>query len=244
MALRLAPDGSCDAPRPRVGHRHRGQQRLRVRMQRIVEQFVAVGEFDDAAEIHHRDALAEMPHHREIVRDEQIGQAELLAQILEQVHHLRLDRYIKRRHRFVADDELGVQRKRARNADALALASRHFMRVAIAEARIQATDRQKFAHACGALRGVRLDAVHLDRFADDVAHLHAGIERAVRVLEYHLDTPAQRQQFLALHAARCRRRRTGFRPRSAAPAEGCSGPSWSCRSRSRQQGRAFRRGGR
>ena len=41
--------------------------------------------------------------------------------------------------------------------------------------------------------------------------------------------------------ARCRRRRRGSRRRSAARAAGCSGRSWSCRSRSRRPGPASRR---
>ena len=38
----------------------------------------------------------------------------------------------------------------------------------------------------------------IDRLADDVADLHARVQRAVRVLEDHLDAPAQRQQSVAL----------------------------------------------
>jgi hypothetical protein len=45
-------------------------------MQRVVEQLVAIGQLDDAAEIHHRDTLTEMPHHREIVGDEQVGETD------------------------------------------------------------------------------------------------------------------------------------------------------------------------
>jgi len=57
-------------------------------MQRVVEQPVAIRQLDDAAEIHHGYTLPEMPHHREIVGDEQVGEAEALAQILKQVDDL------------------------------------------------------------------------------------------------------------------------------------------------------------
>jgi hypothetical protein len=50
-------------------------------MQRVVEQLVAIRQLDDAAEIHHGYTLTEMPHHRQIVGDEQVGEAEALAQI-------------------------------------------------------------------------------------------------------------------------------------------------------------------
>src|SRR5262249_60626844 len=68
----------------RVRHRHRAEQRLCVGMERMIEQLVAFGELDDAAEIHDRDALTKMPYDRQIVRDEQIGEVELVAQIFQQ----------------------------------------------------------------------------------------------------------------------------------------------------------------
>ena len=163
-------------------------------MQRVVEQLVAIGELDDAAEIHHGDALAEMPHHRQIVRDEQIGEAEALAQILEQIDDLRLDRDVERGHRLVADDEFRIERERARDPDALALAARHLVRIAIGEIRIEAADREQLAHPRRAARRIGLDGVHLHRLGDDVADLHARIERAVGILEDDLDAAPQRQR--------------------------------------------------
>ena len=96
-------------------------------MQRVIEQLVAIGELDNAAEIHHRHALTQVSHHRQIVRDEQIGQAEALAQVLEQVDDLGLDRHVERRHRLVADDEGGIDRQGPGNGDALALAAAELM---------------------------------------------------------------------------------------------------------------------
>src|SRR5947209_18752084 len=61
--------------------------------------------------------------HREIVGDEDVGQAELLLEILEQVDDLRLDRHVECGYRLVAYDELRRHRERARDADALALAA-------------------------------------------------------------------------------------------------------------------------
>ena len=87
-------------------------------------------DLDNLAEIHHRDASADMFHHAQIVRDKKIGQLEFLLQILQQVQYLRLDRHIERGHRFVADDELGVLSQGPRDADALALAAGKGVRVA------------------------------------------------------------------------------------------------------------------
>ena len=50
-------------------------------MQRIGEQRGLVRVFDDTPEIHHRHAMADMLHDREIVRDEQIRQPEVALQV-------------------------------------------------------------------------------------------------------------------------------------------------------------------
>src|SRR5215471_14107411 len=167
-------------------------------MQRVVEQLVAVRELDDAAEIHHRDALAKMPHQREIVRDEQVGEAEALAQILKQVDDLRLDRHIEGGYGLIADDEFGIERESARDPDALALAPRHLMRIAIGKIRTEAADREQLAHPGDAARRIGLDGMYLYRLGDDVADLHARIERAVWILEDDLDAAPQRLELLVL----------------------------------------------
>ncbi len=113
-----------------IGDRHGGQERPRVRVARRGIHDVRWPDLDDLAEVHHRDAVADVLHHRQVVGDEQVGQAELLAQVGEQVQDLGLDRHIERRDRLVADDELGLDRERAGDADALALAARELVRVA------------------------------------------------------------------------------------------------------------------
>ena len=75
------------------------------------------------AEVHHPDPVADVLDDREVVGDEQVGQAELLLEVVEQVQDLALDRHVERRDRLVADDELGVQGERPGDADALALAA-------------------------------------------------------------------------------------------------------------------------
>src|SRR5262249_27676506 len=99
------------------------EKRPRVRMQCIVEQLVAIGELDNTPKIHHRNAVAEMPHHRQVVGNEQVGEAETHAQVLEQIHDLRLDRDIESGYRLVTDDEFGFERESAGDSDPLALAT-------------------------------------------------------------------------------------------------------------------------
>lgn len=59
-------------------------------MLRVFEKGTGLGQLDDFPRIHHRDAVADVADDAEIVRDEEIGEAELLLQIGEQIDDLRL----------------------------------------------------------------------------------------------------------------------------------------------------------
>ena len=85
-----------------------------------------------------RDPVGDVAHHRQIVGDEQVGEAEPRLQVLEQVEDLRLDRDVERRDRLVADQELGLQRQGAGDADALPLAAGEAVRVAAEVAHVEA----------------------------------------------------------------------------------------------------------
>ena len=154
-------------------------------------------DLDDAAEIHDGDAVGDVAHHGEIVGDEDVGEPQPLLQLHEQVHHLRLDRHVERRDRLVADDEARVERERAGDADALALAAGELVRIALGHVGQQAD------HARSARRRAR------DRHRGSPATpctssgspmmsrtCHARIERAVGVLVDHLHAPADRPHAL------------------------------------------------
>ena len=55
------------------------------------KQLQTLGIFDDLAQIHHRDVVADELDHAEIVADEQIGQAELVLERAQQIEDLRLN---------------------------------------------------------------------------------------------------------------------------------------------------------
>jgi hypothetical protein len=57
-----------------IGDRDCRQQRLRIGMQRVIVKLVLVRQLDNFAQVHHRHAVADMAHHRKIVRDEQVRQ--------------------------------------------------------------------------------------------------------------------------------------------------------------------------
>ena len=75
--------------------------------------------------------VGEVAHHRQVVGDEDEGDAELAPELVEKLDHLRLDRDVERGDRLVADDELGLERQRAGDGDALALAAGELVRVAL-----------------------------------------------------------------------------------------------------------------
>ena len=66
-----------------VHHRNRREQRLGVGMFRRGDNFAGGGEFDDFAQVHDHDPVADVLDHGEVVSDEQISKASFLLQILE-----------------------------------------------------------------------------------------------------------------------------------------------------------------
>src|SRR5690606_16387091 len=90
----------------------------------------AFAELDDAALAHHRDAVREVPHQHQVVRDEQVGELHPLLQASEQVDDLHPYRYVERGDRLVADDDIRLRCERTRDHDALPLSARELMRKA------------------------------------------------------------------------------------------------------------------
>src|SRR5260370_99250 len=92
----------------------------------------------------------------------------------------------RRRAIRVCRDVLGIERKRARNADALTLAGGEFMGVAFHRARIETHHGEQLA---GTLpRSLGINAIGDRPVANDGADLAARIERGERILKDHLDT--------------------------------------------------------
>ena len=64
-------------------------------MKRTIQDLFDWADFDNLAKVHDRNAGAQVRDHGEIVRDEQVSDAELLLQIFQQVQHLGLDRHVQ-----------------------------------------------------------------------------------------------------------------------------------------------------
>src|SRR5215471_11631856 len=181
----------------RIGDRDRRQQRLGIGMQRRRIEVFSRRDLDDAAEIHHRDACADVLDDRQIVRDEEIGQPELLLQVFQQIDDLRLDRYVERRDGLVAHDQLRRYGEGARDADALPLPARKFVRVTVHMIGVEPHRFEQLDNAALESLPRAREAVDDERLADNRADRHARIERGVGVLKNDLHVAAERTQFAA-----------------------------------------------
>ncbi|MNG01827.1 hypothetical protein D3C84_848230 [compost metagenome] len=79
----------------RIGREHRIQQGAGIGVTGFSKQRFARTLFDDAPQVHHRYPVGEVFDDREVVADQQIGQAEFALEVLQQVENLRLHRHIQ-----------------------------------------------------------------------------------------------------------------------------------------------------
>ena len=219
---------------PWIGLRHRGQQRRRIGVERRGVEAPRRGDLDDAPNIHHGHAVAHVLHHAEVVRHEQVGQAEPVLQFQQQVDDLRLHRDIERRDRLIRHDQLRIERERPRDADTLPLAAAERVREAAERRTRQLHQVEQFQHPFTPFRRIA-DPVDQERLGNDVAHRHARIERGVRVLEDHLHVPPygpqpRPRQRHEVDGRRSVRREADLARRSLQAPARCSGRPWSYRS--------------
>src|ERR1700675_189531 len=112
----------------------------------------------DPARAHDDQLVGQRLDDAEIVADEEVGEAVANLQLAEEIDDLGLHRYVEGRGRLVEDDQLRAKDDGARDGDALALAARELMRVAVAGGGIEAHLEQDLVHEGAALLAARLDA--------------------------------------------------------------------------------------
>jgi len=95
-AWHLATQDDLLALRAWFGHRNGGKQSASIGMPWICEYRIALPHLHDSAEMHHCNAISNVFHHGEIVRNENIGKAQSPLQVAQQIEHLRSDRNIER----------------------------------------------------------------------------------------------------------------------------------------------------
>ncbi len=150
-----------------------------------VEDLVAVTLLHDGAAQHHHDLVGQVLHDRKIVRYKQIGQPELLLQIEQQVEDAGLNRHVERRHRLVEREDLGPQRQRPRDPDALLLPAGELTRI---PAGIGVPQPDGVEQLGDPRAGVGLaESVGVQRLSQQIENRQSWIQRRRRVLEDDLD---------------------------------------------------------
>ena len=133
--------------------------------------------------------------HVHVVGDEQVAQALFFLQALQQAQHLLLDSHIERAGGLVEHQHLRLHDERARHGQALTLAARKFMRVALQQARVlrlsQAHFGQHGLHARTAFGHAECGLMHLQALAHDLFDREAGGQGRERVLKHHLHPAAK-----------------------------------------------------
>src|SRR2546422_241528 len=77
------------------------------------------------------DPIRDVPDHSEVVGDEDVREAELVLEVVEQVDDLCLNRDVEGGDGLVGDDQLRAEREGPGDADPLPLATRELVRVAV-----------------------------------------------------------------------------------------------------------------
>src|SRR5579884_768757 len=208
--ISLEDDPPLLSLRLRIRRRNGGHQGLRVRMQGVPVQILAIGNLDDAPQVHHCHAVADVAYDAEIVGDEEIRELEFLLQLFHEVEDLRLDGHVERRHRFVGDHEIGPKSERSGDADALTLAAAELVWVAVDVLGRESDGLQQllndgppapgraaqtpatvavFAQVVPSRNGA---GKIFERLGYDLVDRHPRVKRAEGVLEDHLHLPTHR----------------------------------------------------
>ena len=190
-------------------------------------------------EVHDRHLVREKLDHRDVVGDEEIGQAQPLLQILQQVQDLRLHRHVERAGRLVADRSASARppaRARSRCAGAGRRKTRADSGISSSGSRPTCFSSSS-TRAAGAVRRCRAtpsaampsSTISITRMRG-LSELYGSWNMIWKSLRSGRSSPRRA-------ASPDRRRRTARCRRSAAPAAGCLCPPSSCRSRTRRPAR-------
>ena len=105
--------------------------------------------------MHDRDPVGDVADDADVVGDEEVGEAELVLEVVEQVDDLRLDRDVEGGDRLVGDDQLRLQRQRPGDPDPLPLAAGELVREAVVVLGGEADPLEQLLHPAAQLRAAR-----------------------------------------------------------------------------------------
>jgi hypothetical protein len=140
--------------------------------------------FNDLAGVENKDAVGEAVEKEGIVRDQEKGKAESIADLAEKLKDFALGGGIERGRRFVGDEESGLASDSLHDEDALTLAAAEFVRIRTGD-----TWSVVVENGCENLRGLvaqsgtRQRAVGGENVADLLADAKRGVQRRGRLLK-------------------------------------------------------------
>src|SRR5438094_779885 len=172
----------------RIRYGDRRQEGLGIGVLRRREQVFGGRGFDNPADVHYRDPVADVLDDAQVVSDEEIGKPESFLKLEEKVQDLCLDRHIQRGDGFVRNDQTRMQGKCAGDADTLALAAREGMRVAPHIFRPEADEAKDLHDPVGSFLQVTY-AVDEQRLAHNVLQGHSRGQGGERGLKDQLRPP-------------------------------------------------------
>ena len=152
------------------------EQRACVGMARVAKDRFAIALLHDSPEVHDREAVAQVAHDGQVVRDEHDGQTEAAAQVLEEPEDRGLHGDVQCGDGLVGNDDARLDSERPCDRDPLSLTPGELARQAI-----QSVTRE--ADECHELHAPLLDAdagdepVDPQQLAEDLTDGHAGVER-------------------------------------------------------------------
>jgi hypothetical protein len=166
---------------------------------RIAKDLLRLAALNDFAVTHDEHLVGHARYDREVMAYED-KRLPSLSSFIQQFKNLRLNRRIKRRRRFIGDQDLGIQSERRRNQRPLPLAAGKFVRkLAGFEGGLGNADKlQKIDHALGQFRAGSSFAVKHQSLADFLADRAKLIERDECVLQHEPDLFAAHASPIAL----------------------------------------------
>ncbi len=164
----------------------RGEEQPGVRVLRVVKQRLHRPGLGDLAGVHDRGPAAGLRDNRQVVGDEDDGEAELVGEAGEKFQDLGLDHDVEGGGGLVREQDLGLAGQRHRDRRALAHAAGELVRVALGRASRDADEFEQLARAPP--RRLTLgDAVEGHGLGNLPADLLDRIQGVHRALEHHRD---------------------------------------------------------
>jgi hypothetical protein len=163
-------------------------------MKRSVEKLIGRGIFHDLAQVHHGNDVADIADHVEIMGDEEITETQPFLKVFEEVQDLCLNGDIQGRDRLIADKQGWADTEGPGDSDSLPLSATELMRITLSCRRGDSHHHHQIGHPVLAF-ATSPDTYGPQSLFNALPHGHAGVERAIRILENDLHLLPKRLHF-------------------------------------------------